>query len=134
MTTIQFATQRSTNTQYYIVDTWDSAFNQWFASHNDGQRWSRIVVLTDEQVWVLYEDRVRTGLAALNRPVLPLVLPPGENSKDFGVLPSLVDVLMQNRVHRRDLLLCVGGGVCCDLGGLLALLYMRGIDLSLIHI
>ncbi len=128
MIAIPFVTQRNTNTQYQIVEAWDSAFNQWFASQNDRQRWHHIVVLTDEQVWALYENRIHLALAPLDRPVVPLVLPPGENSKDFGILSALVNTLMQNRIHRWDLLLCAGGGVCCDVGGLLALLYMRGMD------
>lgn len=128
MTVIQFATQKNTHTQYQIVEAWDSVFNQWFVSQNGEQHWSHIAVLTDEQVWVLYGNKINAALAPLDRPVVPLVLPPGENSKDFKIFFGLVDNLIQNRIHRRDLLLCVGGGVCCDVGGLLAFLYMRGMD------
>jgi 3-dehydroquinate synthase len=128
ITSIQFVTQRRTDTQYQIVDAWDSAFKQWCESNMTERGWSQIVVFTDEQVWAIYEDSMRAALAPLNLPVVTLMLPAGETSKDFSMLPGLVDTLIQNRVHRRDLLICFGGGVCCDLGGLLALLYMRGLD------
>jgi len=128
MTSRPFVTHRRIVTEYRIVSAWDHEFRQWFQGHQEGCRWSRIAVLTDEHVWGIYEDSIRKALLPLERPIVDLVLPPGEDSKDFEVLPGLVDALVRSRVHRRDLLLCAGGGVCCDIGGLLALLYMRGMD------
>jgi 3-dehydroquinate synthase len=128
MTGIRFTTKKETGTEYRIVDAWASAFRQWWESAIAERTLSRIAVLTDEHVWAIYEEKVRAALLPLELPVVSLILPPGEDSKDFQVFPSLVRELIQNRVHRLDLLLCIGGGVCCDIAGLLALLYMRGMD------
>lgn len=128
MTTIKFPTLRKTETQYQIVEAWGRAFAGWFENESPKHGWNQIVVLTDEHVWALYERAVSDVLASLNRPIVPVVLRPGEDSKEFRVLPDLVDRLVESRIHRRCLLICVGGGVCCDVGGLLAQLYMRGID------
>jgi 3-dehydroquinate synthase len=128
MASINFETERKTRTQYQIAAPWDIAFMQWWKSVDEERNWSLIAILTDEHIWAIYGDRVRATLASLNRRIVTLILPSGEDSKEFEVLSGLVDILKENRVHRRDLLICLGGGVCCDIGGLLALLYMRGID------
>jgi 3-dehydroquinate synthetase len=124
----RFSTEKTTDSEYHIVDRWEEAFARWFEGNCREHCWSRVAVLTDEYVWALYGDTINSVLSSLHRSAVPLVLPPGEDSKDFGVLPRLVETLLHHRVHRRDLLLCAGGGVCCDVGGLLALLYMRGMD------
>jgi 3-dehydroquinate synthase len=126
--TNRFSTKKSTDTGYLIVRRWDIAFKEWFKSGRQDCCWDRIAILTDEHVWALYGHKIHAVVEALGRPLVPLILPPGEKSKDFKVLPGLVKVLLQNRVHRRDLLVCAGGGLCCDMGGLLAMLYMRGMD------
>lgn len=128
MTTIYFTTERGTNTQYSLVYGWGKIFTTWFLSNDRRECWNQIVLLTDECVWELYEKEIRTIIAPLDRQIVPLVLPQGEKSKDFSVLHQLVVALVEHRIHRRDLLICIGGGVCCDIGGLLALLYMRGME------
>ena len=128
MKSISFPTRRVTETEYLIVDDWQAALRDRFNEWRTTRRSTRIAILSDENVWALYEDEIRAVLTPLASHLVPLVLPPGEGSKDFAALTALVDTLIRHRVHRRDLLLCAGGGVCCDLGGLLALLYLRGLD------
>ena len=128
MISVQFDTHKTTTSQYRIVDDWGSMFLQWYAERRDKNRWSQIAVLSDEQVWALYKKRIHAVLSDLNRPLTPLILSSGEASKEFSCLNEVVKKALHIGFHRHDLLLCVGGGVCCDLGGLFALLYMRGID------
>ena len=124
----RFSSEKLTDTQYRIVERWDKAFLDWFEGNRKEHCWGRIVIFTDDHVWDIYKEKITASLKSLQRPLVPLVLPMGEDSKDFNVLPGLVETLLRNRVHRRDLIVCAGGGVCCDLGGMLAMLYMRGID------
>lgn len=84
-------------------------------------------MLTDENVWSLYGKSVSASLSS-QWPIIKLTIPPGESSKDFETLMPLVSSLIEHRIHRRDLMICIGGGVVCDLGGLLASLYMRGLN------
>ena len=125
---VEFSSQRTTATQYTITTAWRASFRQWFSQQHLKQQWTKLVVLADERVWSLYEDDVRETLSPCERQIVPIIMTEGEDSKDFQSLYGLVERLIQNRVHRRELVLCVGGGVCCDVGGLLALLYMRGMD------
>lgn len=84
----------------------------------------RIPILADTQVWALYGDDVTAALA----PSAPLVFNmEGEGEKGLETIERLVTGLAHHRVHRRETLLVLGGGVCCDTGGLLSMLYMRGI-------
>lgn len=122
---MQFTTNRVTETQYEISDDWGWAFRQW-CEHQEPS-WDHVVVLTDENVWSLYGESIRANLGS-QWPLITLTIPPGESSKDFETLTPLVSRLIEHRIHRRDLMICIGGGVICDLGGLLAFLYMRGLN------
>ena len=61
-----------------------------------------------------------------------LEVEPGEASKDLALVEQLALGLRDEGADRRALLLALGGGVVCDLAGLLASLYLRGIDLVLV--
>ncbi len=128
MTDLTFETQRRTSTQYVLTESWAREFRHWFQGNVETRQWSRIVVVTDRQVWDLYQSAVEDVLKVGERPVVPIVRPAGEASKEVADMPDLVRRLTAEHVHRRDLLINVGGGVCCDLGGFLAAVYMRGID------
>jgi 3-dehydroquinate synthetase len=123
---IQFTTKKVTETRYEVVGDWSEALAQWCRS-NDSE-WDHIAVLTDDNVWSLWGNIIRAKLSFLKRPLVILTIPGNEFSKEFATLSTLVATLVEHRVHRRDILLCIGGGVVCDLGGLLAALYMRGLN------
>jgi 3-dehydroquinate synthase len=124
---LTFQTDRKMVTRFCVVAAWEQTFSLWFKDQGYIQECNHIVILTDAQVWQLYEGRTREGLSTLGKTIVPLVLEPGEDSKNFDLLPALIKDLVANRVHRRDMIVCFGGGVACDIGGLLALLYMRGL-------
>jgi 3-dehydroquinate synthase len=57
-----------------------------------------------------------------------LVVPDGENQKNFNVLQSLAEKLSSLGASRETLLIAIGGGATTDLTGFLAAGYLRGID------
>ena len=57
-----------------------------------------------------------------------LCVPEGESSKDISSLVQLWQHLIQQQADRDSLLLNVGGGMICDLGGFVACTFKRGID------
>jgi 3-dehydroquinate synthase len=57
-----------------------------------------------------------------------IVLPPGEQTKDFKHLQKLLDKLLSLRIERRTTLIALGGGVIGDLVGFAAAIALRGID------
>ncbi len=125
---VRFETQRNTVTAYRLVESWAEAFMAWYETWPHRTSVRHIVVITDENVWTRYALPVGRALGTLGRPLVPIVLRPGEDSKDVRALPPVFDRLVEHGVHRRDLVLCIGGGVVCDVGGLVAQLSFRGMD------
>ena len=84
-------------------------------------------VITDETVEGLHGAELVDALREGGRDVLVKALPPGEASKSVERAVELWDWLAAGPLGRRDVLVCFGGGVVCDLGGWVASTYMRGI-------
>ena len=88
----------------------------------------RVVVLSDRIVADLHLDCLTRSLdeAAIAHSVV--IVPPGEQSKDFRRLEEVIDALLAARIDRETTLLALGGGVIGDLGGFAAAIVLRGID------
>jgi len=90
------------------------------------EQWGRdVFIITDPLVNDLYGDEVRKGFK--KRPVT-LEVPRGERYKNMKAAAKLYDDLVKYGAHRDSLIITLGGGVTCDLGGFIAATYMRGID------
>lgn len=87
---------------------------------------SRVFVISDESVWRLHGDRLKTGLAADGLEAIEKVLPAGESTKNWAQLGSVLDWLLAGGAGRDDILIAFGGGVIGDLTGLAASLMKRG--------
>lgn len=81
-------------------------------------------LFSDDLVWGLYGARAMRALGSV--PVHTMSA--GEAHKTPETLLSLLAAMAQAGLHRGDCLVCLGGGVVGDVGGLAAALYMRGID------
>ncbi|MBI3385895.1 3-dehydroquinate synthase [Candidatus Gottesmanbacteria bacterium] len=86
---------------------------------------SRAVILTDAHVPVRF---VRTVKTSLSMPVTTMTIPSGETSKSIEMLSKIWKHLLRAGCDRRSVVINVGGGVVCDLGGFAAATYKRGID------
>ncbi len=87
----------------------------------------RTAVVSDETVWALHGARLTASLKAAGIAVMPVVVPPGEQTKSFTGLESLLDRLLALELDRGDLITAFGGGVVGDLAGFAAAIYKRGI-------
>ncbi|HHJ10117.1 MAG TPA: 3-dehydroquinate synthase [Bacteroidetes bacterium] len=84
----------------------------------------KIVILTDEQIFALQGERF---------PDVSIIrIPQGEQAKSLGRTTLLYQELVRLGVDRSDMLVAVGGGVICDLGGFVATTFQRGIGLSFV--
>ena len=88
----------------------------------------RTAVVSDETVWALHGARLTIALERAGIAVLPIVVPPGEQTKSFAGLDDLTDRLLALGLDRGDLITAFGGGVVGDLAGFAAAIYKRGID------
>jgi 3-dehydroquinate synthase len=88
----------------------------------------RTAVVTDETVWGLHGARLTAALEAAGVAALPVVLPPGEQTKSFAGLADVIDRLLALELDRADVITAFGGGVIGDLAGFAAAIYKRGVD------
>ncbi len=88
---------------------------------------SRAFVLSDAHVAPLYLASVREALEAAGVPVSVHTVPPGEASKAFATLESVLEAMNTAGCDRWAVLVALGGGVICDLGGFAAAVHLRGI-------
>mgnify|MGYP001283133337 FL=1 len=88
----------------------------------------RPVVVTDETVASLHLETLSQALEKDGIAFDAIVLPPGEQTKDFKNLEELLDRLLTRGIDRSTVLIALGGGVIGDLTGFAAAIALRGID------
>ena len=88
----------------------------------------KVVILSDDIVARLYAGSFVGALQLRGLDAHLLSFPQGEKSKRLRVVEALTSELLKLKIGRRDLLIAFGGGVTGDLGGLIASVYLRGID------
>ena len=85
------------------------------------------LVVTNATVAPLYAARLRETLAGRYRAVHEVVLPDGEEHKDWTTLNRIFDALLSHGCDRKTVLFALGGGVVGDMTGFAAASYMRGV-------
>ena len=85
------------------------------------------LVVTNTTVAPLYGERLRAALAPHYRQVFEVVLPDGEEYKDWPTLNRVFDALLGHGCDRKTVLFALGGGVVGDMTGFAAACYMRGV-------
>lgn len=88
----------------------------------------KVCVVSDTNVFPLYSDAVLPELEAQGFEVFTYVFPAGESSKKADTVLGIVEFLAENGLTRNDLVIALGGGVCGDMAGFAAAIYLRGID------
>src|SRR4051794_20725966 len=77
-------------------------------------------VVSESVVWESHGAAFADAVA----PSTPKVwLLDGEEDKNLTTVGRILDGLLSAGIHRRQLLVVFGGGACCDVGGLVAMLY-----------
>ena len=95
------------------------------ARHVNG---GKVAIVTNTTVAPLYLDRVEQGLRGAGKQVISIVLPDGEEHKNWTSLMAIFDALLAAKADRKTTLVALGGGVIGDLTGYAAASYMRGVD------
>ena len=84
-------------------------------------------IVTNTTVAPLYLEQLAAPLRAAGRDVISIVLPDGEEFKNWASLMQIFDALLANKCDRKTTLIALGGGVVGDLTGYAAASYMRGV-------
>jgi 3-dehydroquinate synthase len=89
------------------------------------KNYSKIIILTDtnlEKFWLSTLSR------ALPKDHETIIINPGEKEKNITTVQTIWKQLFSFGCDRKSLIINLGGGVICDMGGFAASTYMRGID------
>lgn len=87
----------------------------------------RVAIVTNTVVAPLYLDRLSKTLELAGKRVTQIVLPDGEEEKNWANLMKVFDVLLAEKCDRKTTLIALGGGVIGDMTGFAAAAYMRGV-------
>ncbi|STZ75518.1 3-dehydroquinate synthase [Bergeriella denitrificans] len=86
----------------------------------------KAAVITNETIAPLYLEKIQTALTRAGVPHFSIILPDGEEHKNWQTLNLIFDGLMTHRAERKTTLIALGGGVIGDMVGFAAATYQRG--------
>jgi 3-dehydroquinate synthase len=87
----------------------------------------RVAVVTNETVARYYLQTLTDALHGAGVTVTPVVLPDGEEYKNWQTLNLIFDALLESRCDRSTTVVALGGGVVGDMAGFAAACYQRGV-------
>ena len=87
----------------------------------------RAAIVTNETVAGLYLEPLAAALEAAGAACVRIVVPDGEDYKDWATLNTVFDALLERRCDRQTVIIALGGGVIGDLAGFAAATYQRGV-------
>jgi len=87
-----------------------------------------VAVVSNTTVAPLFMDRLAGALVREGVEVVRIVVPDGEDHKDWPTLNTVFDALLEKRCGRDTTLIALGGGVVGDLAGFAAATYQRGVS------
>lgn len=85
-----------------------------------------VLLVTDSNVDRLYGEKVQAELGKNAASVTKFVFKAGEGSKNLATVENICRAAVRAGLDRSSVFAALGGGVCGDMTGLAAALYMRG--------
>lgn len=86
----------------------------------------KVAIVTNTTVAPLYLERFSNPLRDAGVEVTEIILPDGEQHKNWQTLNTIFDALLDRRCERSSTLIGLGGGVIGDMAGFAAACYQRG--------
>lgn len=83
---------------------------------------NKFLIVTNTTIAKLYKESLNIKNA------VRIILPDGEEYKNFDSLKKILDAAVENKFERKDCIIAFGGGVVGDISGFAAATYMRGCD------
>lgn len=86
----------------------------------------KVMIISDDMVFGYYGQRLKEALSSRYE-CTETIIPHGEQSKSFSILPGVYSSLLEAGITRSDLIIALGGGVVGDLAGFAAATFLRGV-------
>lgn len=87
----------------------------------------KIALISDTNVYPLYGENIKNQLKNEGYKVFTYIFKAGEASKNTRELIKIVEFMAENELTREDGAVALGGGVCGDMVGFAASVFLRGI-------
>ena len=87
----------------------------------------KIALISDTNVYPLYGENIKNQLENEGYKVFTYIFKAGEASKNTRELIKIVEFMAENELTREDCAVALGGGVCGDMVGFAASVFLRGI-------
>ncbi len=87
----------------------------------------KIALVSDTNVYPLYGEDIKKQLENEGYEVFTYIFKAGEASKNTAQLIKIVEFMAENELTREDGAVALGGGVCGDMVGFAASVFLRGI-------
>ncbi|MEO0543533.1 MAG: 3-dehydroquinate synthase [Pseudomonadota bacterium] len=87
---------------------------------------AKCAIVTDENVAALHLSSLKKSLETAGLDHFEIVLQPGETTKSYAHLETVVEGVLDARLERNDVVIGFGGGVIGDLAGFAASIIRRG--------
>jgi len=86
--------------------------------------YSQVCVLMDENINTYWGEKIRK---VLGKNIVYIIIPAGAHNKQLTTVEGIIMSMLEKGLDRKSLLINIGGGVVCDMGGYAASIFMRGI-------
>lgn len=121
--------QMNTSQRDYNIYIGDSSILRKLSTYLE--KYDSILILSNTTVGSLYRDFLLENISVEiknSKNISYFHIDDGEEFKNFETANRVFDFMLKNRFFRNSVILTLGGGVVCDMGGFVASTYMRGID------
>lgn len=88
----------------------------------------KVALVSDTNVYPLYGDNIKNQLENEGYEVFTYIFQAGEASKNTAQLIKIVEFMAESGLTRDDIAVALGGGVCGDMVGFAAAVFLRGIE------
>ncbi|MDN5248654.1 MAG: 3-dehydroquinate synthase [Alphaproteobacteria bacterium] len=87
----------------------------------------RFACISDSNVAPLYMQRLGISLQRYGFEYFPIIIPAGEEQKNYNNLQYIISQLLAQNFTRNDIIIALGGGMISDIAGFSAAIFLRGI-------
>ena len=91
------------------------------------KEFDKVLIFSNETVGTLYFEKIKNTLVEKDK-IFYFTIKDGEKYKTIESILLVYDFMIENDFSRKSLIITLGGGVVCDMGGYVAATYMRGIE------
>ena len=96
---------------------------------SDFKEINKIVLVSNDRIYALYKEKLQKMLKACNVAFEIIIIEDGEKYKSLESAQLIYGKLLNQNIHRNDLIVAFGGGVIGDLAGFVASTFHRGTKL-----